>query len=195
MCDLSLLASDCHLCRELGDRIRQLDACDELIPGCMSDIIKGTRQDFKDHSNRGGIWQKKVYYDIGSFAYAVLYNLLMEEALRQDGSSPEMTLYNYRCLVNKYESLDIQHCNWEIKGDVIECLLATSAETGTMVHPDDKKQRLIFMDFMRFYKEWFQRFLRRLTNCGRLTNGPPLVRHMPGLHETVACIIEKKLCR
>ena len=155
MCDLSLLGSDCDLCRELGDRIRQLDSCDELIPGCMSDIVKGTRQGFKDHSNRGGIWHKKLYYDIGNFAYAILYNLLMEEALRQDGSSPEVTLYAYRCLVNKYESLDVQHGNWEIKGDVIECLLATSAETGTMVHPDDIKQRLIFMDFMRFYKEWF----------------------------------------
>ena len=188
MCDLSLLGSDCQLCRELGDRIRLLDNCDELIPGCMSDIIIGSRQAFKDHSQRGGVWQKKKYYDIGNFAYAVLYNLLMGEALLQNGPSPEMTFYRYGQLVNKYESLDVNHCNWEIKADVIECFLATSAETGLMVHSDDKKQRTIFMDFMRFYKDWFQRFLRRLTNCGRLTDGPPLVRHMPGLHETVACI-------
>ena len=188
MCDLSLLGSDCQLCKELGDRIRMLDYCDELIPGCMSDIIIGSRQAFKDHSQRGGVWQKKKYYDIGNFAYAVLYNLLMGEALLQNGLSPEMTFYRYGQLVNKYESLDVNHCNWEIKADVIECFLATSAETGLMVHSDDKKQRTIFMDFMRFYKDWFQRFLRRLTNCGRLTDGPPLVRHIPGLHETVACI-------
>ena len=192
MCDLALLGSDCLLCKELHDRIRQLDDCDELIPCCMTDIIHGTRKSFKQHSHAGGVWHKKKYYDIGNFAYAVLYNLLIEDALLQNGLSPEMTLFNYRFLMNKYEALDINHSNWEIKADVIECILATSACTGTMVHPDDKKQRLIFMDFMRFYKEWFQRFLRRLTMCGRLTDGPPLVRHLPGLHETVACIISHK---
>ena len=102
-----------------------------------------------------------------------------------------MTLFNYKCLVNKYESLDIEHSNWEIKGDVIECILATANETGPAVHPDDRKQRMIFMDFMRFYKDWFERFLRRLSLCGRLTNGPPLVRHLPDMHETVAFIIAK----
>ena len=192
MCDLALLGSDCLLCKELTDRIRQLDDCDELIPCCMTDIIHGTRKSFKHHSNQGGVWHKKKYYDIGNFAYAVLYNLLIEDALLQNGLSPEMTLFNYRFLMNKYEALDINHSNWEIKADVIECILATSACTGTSVHPDDQKQRLIFMDFMRFYKEWFQRFLRRLTMCGRLTDGPPLVRHLPGLHETVACIISHK---
>ena len=192
MCELSSLGPDCLLCKELTDRIRQLDDCDELIPNCMTDIIIGTRQNFKDHSHRGGVWQKKKYYAIGNFAYAILYNLLMKEALVQNGVSPEMTLLRYRYLVNKYESLDINHSNWEIKADVIECLLATSAETGPMVHPDDKRQRMIFMDFMRFYKEWFQRFLARISHGGRLTDGPPLVRHLPGLHETVACIISQK---
>ena len=191
MCDLSLLGPDCRLCHELADRIRQLDDCDELIPCCMTDIIHGTRKNFKTTSNRGGIWQKKRYYDIGNFAYAVLYNLLMEDALVQNGLSPEMTLFNYKCLVNKYESLDIEHSNWEIKGDMIECILATANETGPAVHPDDRKQRMIFMDFMRFYKDWFERFLRRLSLCGRLTNGPPLVRHLPDMHETVACNIAK----
>ena len=77
----------------------------------MIDIIIGTRMNFKDHSHRGRVWQKRKCYDIGNFAYAVLYNLLMEEALVQNGLSPEMTLYNYRFLVNKYGPLDINHSN------------------------------------------------------------------------------------
>ena len=189
MCDLSLIGCGSMLCKELGNRIRQLDDCDELIPGCMREILKGSRSNFKNHSHRGGILQKKKYYDIGNFAYAVLYNILIEDALTQNGLSPSMTLYNYGYLVNTYESLNINHSNWEVKGDVIECLLATSMETGPMVHPDDKKQRLIFMDFMRWYKEWFQRFLQTITHCGKLTNGPPMVRDFLGLQETVKCII------
>ena len=157
----------------------------------MIDIVVGTRTNFKTKSNRCGIWQTKRYHDIGNFAYAVLYNLLMEDALVQNGLSPAMTLVQYKWLVNKYESLDIEHNNWEIKGDVIECILATANETGPMVHPDDRKQRMIFMDFMVFYKDWFDRFLRRLSICGRLTNGRPLVHHLPDMHATVACIIAK----
>ena len=97
----------------------------------------------------------------------------------------------YLYLVNRYESVDIYHPNMPKKGDVIECMLVKARETGPAVHEDDKKQRHFFMGFMRWYQGWFDDLLRVLTDYGKLTDGPPVLRQFPDMVDTVSLIFEK----
>ena len=132
---------------------------------------------------------KKRSYDIGNFAYALLYILMMEDALDNE-DAPYGVPRMYRELIKRYEALEIKHTNWESKGDVIECILEKALQTGSSIHPDDVKQRSMFMSFMRSYVQWFDRLLHIISRNGHLTEGPPLVRHLPDLHQTAGLIRE-----
>ena len=87
--------------------------------------------------------------------------------------------------------LAINHSNWELKADVIECFLEKALTTGPAIHVDDVQQRLRFMSFMRGYVSCFDDFLHIVSQNGLLTEGRPLVRHLPDLHETVRVIRER----
>lgn len=192
MCELLLLHTQQgqEFCTQLKTFIQEgAWDCDELIPGVMFDIVCEPREVFKHTSNEGGVWMHGVCYDIGNFAYALLYILMMEDAL-ENSNAPYGVPRMYRELRQRYESLDITHRNWETKADLIECILAKALQTGPRVHLHDVEQRLLFMSFMRSYAKWFDRFLHIISRNGLLTSGPPLVRHLPDLHQAVRLIRE-----
>ena len=114
---------------------------------------------------------------------------MMQDALK-NGEAPYSVPRMYNYLSERYEPLQINHVNWEIKGDVIECILAKAMLQGPAIHPDDIKQHALFMSFMRCFMKWFDGFLHIISKNGLLTDGPPLVRHLPDLHETVSVICE-----
>ena len=91
-------------------------------------------------------------------------------------------------LRDRYETVDIDHPNREMKADVIECILEKAMRTGPAVNRDDIGQRLKFMQCMREYARWFDIFLRLTSRNGRMTDGVPCVRHLPDLRETVWAI-------
>jgi len=95
-----------------------------------------------------------------------------------------------RHLMERYEAIEIKHANWVSTSDVIECILAKAMLQGPAIHPDDIKQHALFMSFMRCFMKWFDGFLHIISKNGLLTDGPPLVRHLPDLHETVSVICE-----
>ena len=192
MCELLLLHTQQgqEFCGQLKNLIRQRCwECDELIPGVMFDIVCEPRDAFKHTSNSGEVWMNGRRIDAGNFSYALLYILMMKDAL-ENSEAPYGVPGMYRELRDRYESLDIAHGNWEIKGDVIECILSKALQTGSSTHPDDVKQRNMFMSFMRSYVQWFDRLLHIISRNGHLTEGPPLVRHLPDLHHTVRLIRE-----
>ena len=127
--------------------------------------------------------------DIGNFAYALLYILMMQDALK-NSEAPYNVPRIYHHLIERYEPLGINHGNWELKGDVIECILTKAMLQGPAIHTDDMKQHARFMSFMRCFMKRFDAFLHIISKNGLLTNGPPLVRHLPDLHETVSVICE-----
>jgi len=192
MCELLLLHTQQgqEFCSQLKNLIRlRCWECDELIPGVMFDIVCEPRDAFKHTSNHGAIWIKGRGIDLGNFSYALLYILMMEDAL-ENSEAPDGVPGMYLALRDRYESLDIAHGNWELKGDVIECILSKALQTGPSVHPDDVKQRCEFMSVMRCFAKWFDRLLHIISRNGHLTEGPPLVRHLPDLHQTVRLIRE-----
>ena len=191
MCELALLYSGRGrtLTKDLKHLVRGAWDCDELIPSVMHEILCAERETFKSTSNQGEIFVKGRGVDIGNFAYSLLYILMMQDALK-NGAAPYNVARMYNYLTERYESLQINHVNWELKGDVIECILARATLLGPAIHPDDIKQHVLFMNFMRGFMKWFDSFLHVISKNGLLTDGPPLVRHLPGLHETVSVICE-----
>ena len=61
---------------------------------------------------------------------------------------------------------------------------------GHAIHIDDRKQHARFMSFMRCFVKWLDESMHIISKNGLLTDGPPLVRHLPDLHETVSVICE-----
>ena len=192
MCELLLLHTQQgqEFCSQLKNLIRlRCWECDELILGVMLDIVSEPRDAFKHTSNQGEVWINGRRKDIGNFSYALLYILLMEDAL-ENRELPDCVPGMYLALRDRYESLDIAHGNWELKGDVIECILSKALQTGSSVCSYAVEERLSFMKFMRSYVQWFDRLLHIISRNGHLTEGPPLVRHLPDLHQTVRLIRE-----
>ena len=192
MCELLLLHTHHgqEFCSQLKNLIRlRCWECDELIHGVMFDIVCEPRDAFKHTSNHGEVWMDGRRKDIGNFSYALLYILMMEDAL-ENSEAPYTLPGLYRELSSRYESLDIAHGSWEIKGDVIECILSKALQTGTSVCMHARAERLLFMTFMRSYAQWFDRFLHIISKNGLLTEGRPLVRHLPDLHQTVRLVRE-----
>ena len=192
MCDLQLLETPQaeSFCGDLRCLLRTFWECDELIPEVFYDILCSERRTFKKTSNQGFIWIQKRHKDIGNYAYALLYILLVEDAM-QYHTSPSVILRFYLDLRDRYETVDVDNPNWEMKADVIECILEKAMQTGPGVNRDDIGQRLKFMACMREYAKWFDLFLHIISCNGLRTDGPPCVRHLPDLRETVWAI--KKL--
>ena len=192
MCELLLLRTQQGqvFCSELKTLIRmRCWECDELIPGVMLDIVCEPRETFKQHSNQGEVWMNQRRSDAGNFSYALLYSLMMEDALENE-EAPYGVPQMYRELTDRYESLDLAHGDWEIKADVIECILEKALQTGRKVSKSAVTERLLFMKFMRSFVQWFDRLLHIISKNGLLTDGYPLVRHLPDLHQTVRLIRE-----
>ena len=189
MCDLHLLESVVGVseCGSLRSLLRTFWECDELISQVFYEILCSERRSFKKTSNKGFVWIRKRHQDIGNFAYALLYIFLVEDAM-QYHLEPMLFQRFYWDLRDRYETCDVDHPNWEVKADVIECILAKAMETGPSVNRDDIGQRLKFMHCMREYKKWFDIFLHIISRNGLMTDGPPCVRHLPGLRETVWAI-------
>ena len=192
MCDLVHLYTPrgVDFCCNLKRLVREAWACDELIPQVMCGIVCQPRELFKIKSNKGGVWMNRASTDIGNFAYALLYILMMEDA-KENSNAPYGVPRMYGYASERYEALDINHSNWELKADVIECFLEAALTTGPAIHVDDVQERLRFMSFMRGYVSCFDDFLHIVSQNGLLTEGRPLVRHLPDLHETVRVITER----
>ena len=112
MCELALLyTTRGHLCcADLKPLLREAWGCDELIPGVMFEIVCDKREAFKHTSNQGGIWWKQKSTDAGNFAYALLYILMMEDAL-DNKDAPYGVPRMYRHLMERYEALELKLAN------------------------------------------------------------------------------------
>ena len=146
MCDLHLLESVVGVaeCGNFRSLLRTYWECDELISEVFHEILCSERRSFKKTSNKGFVWIRKRPQDIGNFAYALLYIFLVEDAM-QYHLEPMMFQRFYWDLRDRYETVDVDHPNWEVKADVIECILAKARLTGPSVNSDDIGQRLKFM--------------------------------------------------
>ena len=119
-------------------------------------------------------------HDIRNFAYVLLYLLLMSDSLGNTNAH-ERVCEKYPHRVGGYETLRIDHANWEATGDVNEWFPANAILTGPAVHPDDVTQRIRLMSFMGCCKPWLDDFVHAINKNGLLGSWRPSVRQLPDL--------------
>jgi hypothetical protein len=128
----------------------------------MRDILRGTREDFKALSYSGCVWRGKRWVDEGNYSYAIMYFLLYARA-REGTYLREL----FNRLGVRYESLDPQgghdsEASLSLQGDVIECILSHTVETGLAIDADVRADRLATNMAIRSLADLFEDLTRQL---------------------------------
>ena len=111
------------------------DHCTDLL----EQILGLPRQQFKDTANEGFVWnaKRKRHVDAGNWTYSLLWEYLIRQA------PPGHVVHR---LASKYTSLHFEHpytsFALELRGDVIEFVLADLRYTGPSVPAATLRHRL-----------------------------------------------------
>ena len=130
--------------------VSQLLNTDTLLEA-LTFIEYSDRDCFKKRSYDGAVFIKGRNVDLGNYCYSVLWHMCVDRARRQ----PESQLCRImESLISKYPSLDVaippdnewyqweSYNSMELKGDVIEVLLAFARLTGSAIPAARRKDRL-----------------------------------------------------
>ena len=149
-----------HLCRRILQLVERLLYTHTFFVA-LEGITVHSRQCFKDESNRGAVWIRRRWKDLGNHCYCCLWQLCWFVARRgRRRGSPEggrVGLEEMQRVVRRYEAVGDKwpwsERSQELKADVIEYALSLSYETGPEVPADMRAERLAFQDL---FKEWYE---------------------------------------
>jgi len=148
-----------------------------LFSSGLADLLRVERPEFKQQSNEGFVWQKRRHVDCGNVAYCVLFQMLSR--IIEGKKRCEMRDV-FDQLVLRYPSLNLRAEHTErsmnLKGDVIEFLLAKCRETGPMVDADLIDRRISFNRLLVQFAESYEGIIKMMFHAG---TGWPLTREMP----------------
>ena len=140
----------------------------------VEDISRIDRKDFKDQSNLGCVYRGGKPIDIGNYRYCMLYQLIC----RQTDEGPLLAaLREMWCL---YSSTSIEappsYKSIEMKGDVVELVLAYCRLTGPNISPRARANHISFNQLCSTFDRQLDDLFRLIYNNG---DGPPTVGLCP----------------
>ena len=140
----------------------------------IEDILNRSRESFKARSNEGFVWHERRWQDFGNYRYAVLYQLLFRLAVFYKMDARDLFVR----LGARYSSLEmkasITSASLELRGDVIEVILADCRETGPAVDKAIVDARVRFCRSMVQFHNALESILQMTYSSD---DGPPCCRH------------------
>ena len=147
-----------------------------VLPAGIKDVLQRCRQSFKTQSNQGFVWHKKRHKDLGNVRYAILYQFLFRLACHTQ--APVTGLFQE--LEGRYTSLGMQAPittnSAELRGDVIEVILACCRFTGPEVDDTVRQTRVRFNELMLQFSQVLESILCIIFSGN---DGPPRNHHWP----------------
>ena len=120
----------------------------------------------KKWSYDGFTYRKGRRCDEGNYLYSLLFHWLFQQSSDHYSgvSNPMHALYHCHPTLMPFD--DYNEFNlWSFQGDIIECLLARSSETGSAIPDDVKKDRLSCSRAIRLFSDEWDLIMRWLNRC------------------------------
>ena len=131
----------------------------------LQQVLGFTRSEFKEHSNRGFVWTDRHLVDLGNYRYAVVYHFLWRFARH---NRLHALTFLFDSLSDVYTSLELKadftYHSLEMKGDVIECVLADCLLTGPAIESETRRNRREFNDRVVEFYETLERLINMTYN-------------------------------